>query len=1138
MRRLVSLLFVSAILQPVFAQQYEFTVPAGSSGNWNNVANWVVGGVPAPGLPGAADDVLIVGGGTALIQDGDNIVVRTITIDGAVRSVAATSASIEAVRIDVRSTGVFEVGTIANPCVADFTIKLRDEAPAPAVLDESQLMVMPGGTLSLVGNTAANKASWVRLTNLTGLGIGDWQGAHPSVPNDLMLLEPTNTSGVGSSLNWQIGDEIAVTSTDFDWNQAEQRSIFSGPTNFGGHALVQTDSVLSFRHFSVPFATTKMLGGVPMTVDMRASVALLNRNLRVIGTSPVAARWGGDIMIMSNSSAVSSVLIKSVELTNMGKYGALGRYPVHFHLCGDMASTGPRIEDCAIHDCHNRCLVIHRTDGVRVANNVFYKTWGHAFFLEDGKETGNVIEHNLGFGVRFPEIEQVQGNLNREFGRDMSWSGARLPAGQTTYKFFRYHDRNPTVFWLSHLANTVRDNIAAGSDGYGFAFDFAGLDLPSNATSNNAFIYSNYYASSGFGPAADHQRVTLNGAGGARDFEFARNTAHSCATFGIIADNDGQGRARPVLMNGTTVSGHASLEFSDCTAFKCRTAGIWYRQYGEAVWSRARVSDCSTGVYLASEGYTEDGAYWGMRSDTPAYPYVIDDVFKAWSGTSGFGPVAPAMSHQLLIDSVVVGDSDNFGHDPALGSGNKDWVPFASAADRSLASTRFVAFWPPSTAFPGQAWLTCHTYSDPGISVSSQDAGRRAWIKGFDIYDGLNGVVNTTFERYEDRDVAAVAGGFQPRLSGAFGTKEVGSVSWVVTTNPGVGNPWEIDPRNYVSGLSFSAVDHKIAIPAPRFRHAFAGGPAWLGWMYSNALNDVLVNDLDGSLTGSGPGCVFTDNAQLMRTNGTSNFKTYTTTTAQASYTFHLLPASDGQPAQVQIEYPWSFTDALIPANSTDASGFENLLVTTVDPNQVMLTRLLYDQGASGAGLGTVNPALRSDPNRQGLKRIFGANLLVGGTGTAPLYEVEFDNHMTTAVAPVPPFRGTVSGLCNADFAARVRFGPAGGSVILCFRKTASPVAVDIVAPPLVQPPLLPNAYRPATAVAFAPTTTDRYRVLASLPSVAFPGPLQAAGVSDGFWFDSGTSSLYVKLTLPTRTAGPGNNGVFSGAERIVEIRY
>ena len=69
-------------------------------------------------------------------------------------------------------------------------------------------------------------------------------------------------------------------------------------------------------------------------------------------------------------------------------------------------------------------------------------------------------------------------------GRDMQWHGARLPGSATTYKFFRYHDRNPSVFWLSNLANTVVDNIAGGSDGYGITFDFAGKDLPAGATSN------------------------------------------------------------------------------------------------------------------------------------------------------------------------------------------------------------------------------------------------------------------------------------------------------------------------------------------------------------------------------------------------------------------------------------------------------------------------------------------------------------------------------------------------------------------------------------------------------------------------------------------------------------------------------
>ena len=53
------------------------------------------------------------------------------------------------------------------------------------------------------------------------------------------------------------------------------------------------------------------------------------------------------------------------------------------------------IKDSSIHDCFQRCLVIHNSNGITVSNNVAFNTYGHCFFLEDGPEMFNVFDHNL-----------------------------------------------------------------------------------------------------------------------------------------------------------------------------------------------------------------------------------------------------------------------------------------------------------------------------------------------------------------------------------------------------------------------------------------------------------------------------------------------------------------------------------------------------------------------------------------------------------------------------------------------------------------------------------------------------------------------------------------------------------------------
>ena len=50
----------------------------------------------------------------------------------------------------------------------------------------------------------------------------------------------------------------------------------------------------------------------------------------------------------------------------------------------------------SIHHSYNRALSIHGCHNLRVEDNVAYHIAGHAYFLEDGIETGNHFKNNLG----------------------------------------------------------------------------------------------------------------------------------------------------------------------------------------------------------------------------------------------------------------------------------------------------------------------------------------------------------------------------------------------------------------------------------------------------------------------------------------------------------------------------------------------------------------------------------------------------------------------------------------------------------------------------------------------------------------------------------------------------------------------
>lgn len=67
----------------------------------------------------------------------------------------------------------------------------------------------------------------------------------------------------------------------------------------------------------------------------------------------------------------SSVHLSHVELKNMGQQSETGRYPVHFHMCGDVDQRGgywepTYVDGLSIHHSFSRCLTIHATNGLLV----------------------------------------------------------------------------------------------------------------------------------------------------------------------------------------------------------------------------------------------------------------------------------------------------------------------------------------------------------------------------------------------------------------------------------------------------------------------------------------------------------------------------------------------------------------------------------------------------------------------------------------------------------------------------------------------------------------------------------------------------------------------------------------------------
>lgn len=82
---------------------------------------------------------------------------------------------------------------------------------------------------------------------------------------------------------------------------------------------------------------------------MRAEVGLLSRNIVFRGDPGTSAanQYGGHIMLHAGGERPVVGRIENIELTDVGQAFKLGRYPIHFHMSGNVQHS--YIRNNAIH---------------------------------------------------------------------------------------------------------------------------------------------------------------------------------------------------------------------------------------------------------------------------------------------------------------------------------------------------------------------------------------------------------------------------------------------------------------------------------------------------------------------------------------------------------------------------------------------------------------------------------------------------------------------------------------------------------------------------------------------------------------------------------------------------------------------
>ena len=264
---------------------------------------------------------------------------------------------------------------------------------------------------------------------------------------------------------------------------------------------------------------------------------------------------------MLHGKVEKSVLgrIEYAEFQYVGQAFQVGRYPLHFHMIGDVSNS--YIRGNSIHNTYNRAVTIHGVHYLRIIRNVAFMTKGHTFFIEDAVETKNIIQENLAIRVH------------------ASWSLLNT-------------DTTPACFWITHPDNIFKGNHAVGADRYGYWFD-----TKPHST----------------GPSASDNVCPENSQLG----EFTNNVAHSNLKYGLRIFHKlipRQNPCSPLIYDPTNTTDPywknplVTANFINFTSWKNLHDGAIFEQIGDVRFINFKVADnLIAGIEVSLTKDTMDG---------------------------------------------------------------------------------------------------------------------------------------------------------------------------------------------------------------------------------------------------------------------------------------------------------------------------------------------------------------------------------------------------------------------------------------------------------------------------------------------------------------------------------------------------
>jgi hypothetical protein len=423
MRALLFALFTALLTSTIAAAADMPLVRSAKSGPWSSAGTWEGGKVPSAGAR-----VQVRTGHRVVFDVSSDVAIRSIHVAGTLTFAADRDTRLDVGLIKIQAGDnasengfdcdahlkepdpgqprpALEVGTPDRPIEAKDTALIRlvpfdgmDRETCPAI-------ICCGGRMDFHG--APMNHTWVKL------------GATAKAGDSTVTLAEAVTG-------WRAGDRVIVTATKLTYDNGQGTKGHSTEERLVKSvdgANVTLDKPLEREHLG--------------TGEYRGEVANLSRNV-VVESADLKVR--GHTMYHKYSAGG----ISYAEFRHLGKEGVLGKYALHYHLCGD-TMRGSSVVGASVWDSGNRWLTIHGTNYLVVRDCVGYRSIGHGFYLEDGTEVQNVLDHNLA-------VQALRGKA--------------LPK-----QILPFDQNEGAGFWWANSLNSFTRNVSCENYRYGFRFE-------------------------------------------------------------------------------------------------------------------------------------------------------------------------------------------------------------------------------------------------------------------------------------------------------------------------------------------------------------------------------------------------------------------------------------------------------------------------------------------------------------------------------------------------------------------------------------------------------------------------------------------------------------------------------------------